>query len=68
MKLQTGLYNKAVYWTDELESKVNALMSKRYRILPTNHCKFKARKLGLQSLQFPVFVCEKFDKTEPNIE
>lgn len=47
MKLQTGLYNKAVYWTDELENKVNALMSKRYRVLPTNHCKFKARKLGL---------------------
>lgn len=47
MKLQTGLYNKAVYWTDELEGKVNALMSKRYHVLPTNHCKFKARKLGL---------------------
>ena len=47
MKLQTGLYNKAVYWTDELEGKINALMSKRYHVLPTIHCKFKARKLGL---------------------
>lgn len=45
--MKTGIYNKAVYWTDELESKVNVLMRKRYRILPTNHCKFKARKLGL---------------------
>ena len=47
MKLQTGIYNRAVYWTDELESKVKKAMTIRYTVSATKHYKFKARKLGL---------------------
>ena len=45
--MKTGLYNKAVYWTDELESKVKKAMTIRYTVSATKHYKFKARKLGL---------------------
>lgn len=49
------------YWEDK-EYLVNKIIEVKYKEVSTD------KKTGLQSLQFPVFVCEKFDKTEPNYE
>ena len=49
------------YWEDK-DYLVNKIIEVKYKEVSTD------KKTGLQSLQFPVFVCEKFDKTEPNIE
>lgn len=49
------------YWEDK-DYLVGKIIEVKYKEVSTD------KKTGLQSLQFPVFVCEKFDKTEPNIE
>lgn len=49
------------YWEDR-DYLVNKIIEVKYKEVSTD------KKTGLESLQFPVFVCEKFDKTEPNIE
>lgn len=49
------------YWEDK-DYLVNKIIEVKYKEVSTD------KKTGLQSLQFPVFICEKFDKTEPNIE
>ena len=49
------------YWEDK-DYLVNKIIEVKYKEVSTD------KKTGLQSLQFPVYICEKFDKTEPNIE
>lgn len=49
------------YWEDK-DYLVNKIIEVKYKEVSTD------KKTGLQSLQFPIFVCEKFDKTEPNYE
>lgn len=49
------------YWEDK-DYLVGKIIEVKYKEVSTD------KKTGLESLQFPVFVCEKFDKTEPNIE
>lgn len=49
------------YWEDK-DYLVNKIIEVKYKEVSTD------KKTGLQSLQFPIFICEKFDKTEPNIE
>lgn len=49
------------YWEDK-DYLVNKIIEVKYKEVSTD------KKTGLQSLQFPVFVCEKFDKTKPNYE
>lgn len=49
------------YWEDK-DYLVGKIIEVKYKEVSTD------KKTGLQSLQFPVFVCEKFDKTEPNVE
>lgn len=49
------------YWEDK-DYLVNKIIEVKYKEVSTD------KKTGLQSLQFPVFVCEKFDKTEPSYE
>lgn len=52
---------RAKYWEDK-DYLVGKIIEVKYKEVSTD------KKTGLESLQFPVFVCEKFDKTEPNIE
>ena len=49
------------YWEDK-DYLVNKIIEVKYKEVSTD------KKTGLQSLQFPVFVCVREDKTEPNIE
>lgn len=49
------------YWEDK-DYLVNKIIEVKYKEVSTD------KKTGLQSLQFPVFVSERLDKTEPNIE
>lgn len=49
------------YWEDR-DYLINKIIEVKYKEVSTD------KKTGLQSLQFPVFICEKFDKTEPNVE
>lgn len=37
MKLQNGVYNKAVYWPEELKSKLEMTMGIKYKLHPTFH-------------------------------
>lgn len=45
--MQTGIYNKAVYWPIEVKQAIKIAMSKRYIVSPTQHYQFKAEKLTL---------------------
>lgn len=49
------------YWEDR-DYLVNKIIEVKYKEVSTD------KETGLQSLQFPIFVCEKFDKTKPNVE
>ena len=49
------------YWKNK-DYLVNKIIEVKYKEVSTD------KVTGLQSLQFPIFVCEKFDKTEPNYE
>lgn len=49
------------YWENR-DYLINKIIEVKYKEVSTD------KKTGLQSLQFPVFICEKFDKTEPNFE
>lgn len=43
----TGIYNKGVYWPDEVEFAVQYTLSQKYRILPTQHLFDKLKLLNL---------------------
>lgn len=49
------------YWGNK-DYLVNKIIEVKYKEVSAD------KKTGLQSLQFPVFICERFDKTEPNVE
>lgn len=49
------------YWKDR-DYLINKIIEVKYKEVSTD------KKTGLQSLQFPVLVCVREDKTEPNIE
>ena len=49
------------YWEDK-DYLVGKIIEVKYKEISTD------KKTGLQSLQFPVLVCVREDKTEPNIE
>lgn len=41
------IYNKEVYWTEELDNKIKKLLSKKYSVLPSHHYGFKTTELGV---------------------
>lgn len=45
--MKSGTYNKAVYWTEELQSKIDKAMSVHYRVKPTAHYREKAMWLDI---------------------
>lgn len=45
--MKSGTYNKAVYWTEELQSKIDKAMSVHYRVKPTAHYREKAMWLNV---------------------
>lgn len=45
--MKSGTYNKAVYWTEELQSKIDKAMSVHYRVKPTAHSQEKAMWLDI---------------------
>lgn len=45
--MKSGTYNKAVYWTEELQSKIDKAMSVHYRVKPTAHYQEKAMWLDI---------------------
>lgn len=54
MKLQDGIYNKAVFWPAELQMVINQTMRKRYKIVPTFHAKQKIAKLDLPQTSYKI--------------
>lgn len=47
MELKSGVYNVAVYWPVELDSRIIAIKSKPHLLFPTQHYKHKAAMLRL---------------------
>lgn len=47
MKMQNGVYNKAVYWPEELKTKIEKLMKRKYTITPSAHAREKIQNLKL---------------------
>lgn len=45
--MKSGTYNKAVYWTEELQSKIGKAMSIHYKVKPTAHYREKAMLLNI---------------------
>ena len=45
--MKSGTYNKAVYWTEELQSKIDKAMSVHYWVNPTTHYREKAMLLNI---------------------
>lgn len=45
--MKSGTYNKAVYWTEELQSKIDRAMSVHYRVKPTAHYREKVMLLNV---------------------
>lgn len=45
--MKNGLYNRAVYWNEEIESKIEKLMGARFEVKPTKHYFDKAHMLVL---------------------
>lgn len=45
--MKSGTYNKAVYWTEELQSKIDKAMSVHYSVKPTAHYREKAMWLDI---------------------
>lgn len=45
--MKSGTYNKAVYWTEELQSKIDKAMSVHYWVNPTDHYREKAMLLDI---------------------
>lgn len=45
--MKSGTYNKAVYWPEELQTKIDKEMSVHYRVKPTAHYREKAMLLNV---------------------
>lgn len=45
--MKSGTYNKAVYWTEELQSKIDKAMSVHYSVKPTAHYREKVMLLNV---------------------
>lgn len=57
MELQNGLYNRNVYWPRELESKCNAMICLRHRIVPTKHYRSKCELLHIDYGAYKMAMC-----------
>lgn len=64
MKLQDGVYNKAVFWPTELQKAINQTMRKRYKIVPTFHAKEKIAKLDLPQTSYKIALCGEIVEVE----
>ena len=64
MKLQDGIYNKAVFWPIELQKAINQTMRKRYKIVPTFHAKQKIVKLDLPQTSYKIALCGEIVEVE----
>lgn len=64
--MQTGTYNKAVYWPNEIEQAIKFAMTKRYVVLPTQHYRLKARTLMLPDNCYRALLHGKIVEAEVN--